>query len=57
MKLSVIAFDKNHKKVIAVEKEAREMLGKTPKSIIPITPLKDGNSWSWCYKRDDKSIY
>lgn len=37
----VIAFDKT-KKVIAVGKEAREMLGKTPKSIIPITPLKDG---------------
>lgn len=39
---SVIAFDKKTKKVIAVGKEAREMLGRTPKSIIPITPLKDG---------------
>ena len=39
---SVVAQDRKTKKVIAVGKEAREMLGKTPDSIIAVKPLKDG---------------
>lgn len=39
---SVLARDKKTGKVIAVGKEAREMLGKTPESIEAIKPLKDG---------------
>ena len=39
---SVLARDKKTGKVIAVGKEAREMLGKTPDSIEAIQPLKDG---------------
>jgi len=39
---SVVAIDINSKKVVAVGKEAKEMIGKTPKNIIPIRPLKEG---------------
>lgn len=39
---SVVARDKKTRKVIAVGKEAREMLGKTPDSIEAIKPLRDG---------------
>ena len=39
---SVVARDRKTRKVIAVGKEAREMLGKTPDSIEAIKPLKDG---------------
>ena len=39
---SVLARDKKTGKVIAVGREAREMLGKTPDSIEAIKPLKDG---------------
>lgn len=39
---SVVAIDKNTKKVKAVGHEARLMLGKTPGNIIAIRPLKDG---------------
>ena len=39
---SVLARDKKTGKVIAVGREAREMLGKTPESIEAIKPLKDG---------------
>ena len=39
---SVVARDKKTGKVIAVGKEAREMLGKTPSSIEAIKPLQDG---------------
>lgn len=39
---SVVARDRKTRKVIAVGKEAREMLGKTPASIEAIKPLKDG---------------
>ncbi len=39
---SVIVKDKKTDKVVAVGKEAREMLGKNPKSIEVIKPLKDG---------------
>lgn len=39
---SVVAIDINTKQVVAVGLEAKEMVGKTPKNIIPIRPLKDG---------------
>lgn len=39
---SVVARDRKTRKVIAVGKEAREMLGKTPDSIEAIKPLRDG---------------
>ncbi|MEH7126341.1 rod-share determining protein MreBH [Bacillus sp. JJ1532] len=39
---SVVALDTNTKKVLAVGKEAKEMIGKTPGRIIAIRPLKDG---------------
>lgn len=39
---SVIVRDKKTNKVIAVGREAREMLGKNPESINVIKPLKDG---------------
>ncbi|MBS3811113.1 MAG: rod shape-determining protein [Halanaerobiales bacterium] len=39
---SVVAIDKNNDKVLAVGKEARRMLGRTPGNIIATRPLKDG---------------
>ncbi|PKR76918.1 rod shape-determining protein [Halalkalibacillus sediminis] len=39
---SVVAIDKNTRKVLAVGNEAKEMIGKTPSNIISIRPLKDG---------------
>lgn len=39
---SVVAIDKNNDKVLAVGKEARRMLGRTPGNIVAIRPLKDG---------------
>lgn len=39
---SVVAIDINTKQVVAVGKEAKEMIGKTPRNIVPIRPLKDG---------------
>lgn len=39
---SVVAIDINTKQVIAVGAEAKEMIGKTPRNIVPIRPLKDG---------------
>ncbi|ACZ00703.1 rod shape-determining protein [Streptobacillus moniliformis] len=39
---SVIVKDKKTDRVVAVGREAREMLGKNPKSIEVIKPLKDG---------------
>lgn len=39
---SVVAIDVNTKEVVAVGTEAKEMIGKTPKNIIPIRPLRDG---------------
>lgn len=38
----VVAIDINSKKVIAVGQEAKEMIGKTPKNIVPIRPLSEG---------------
>lgn len=45
MEPSVVAVQKDSrgsKKVLAVGKEAKEMLGKTPGSIVAIRPMKDG---------------
>lgn len=39
---SVVAIEKNSKKVLAVGDEARQMVGRTPGNIIAIRPLKDG---------------
>ena len=39
---SIVALDKNNKKVVAVGREAKEMLGRTPADIIAVKPMKDG---------------
>ncbi len=40
---SVVAIDKTTDRVIKVGKEAQEMVGRTPDSIITVRPLKSGN--------------
>jgi rod shape-determining protein MreB and related proteins len=39
---SIVAIVKGTNKVIAVGKEAKEMLGRTPENIVAIRPIKDG---------------
>lgn len=39
---SVVAISMNDKKVLAVGNEAKDMLGRTPDTIIALKPLKDG---------------
>ncbi len=39
---SVVAISKHDKKVLAVGKEAKDMLGRTPDTIVALRPLKDG---------------
>ncbi|WP_419961038.1 rod shape-determining protein [Psychrobacillus sp. BM2] len=39
---SVVAIDRNTKRVLAVGEEARKMVGRTPGNIVAIRPLKDG---------------
>lgn len=39
---SVVAISKGDKKVLAVGKEAKDMLGRTPDTIVALRPLKDG---------------
>ncbi len=39
---SVVAVSMDDKKILAVGNEAKEMLGRTPDSIIAVKPLKDG---------------
>jgi len=39
---SVVALDASNNQVMAIGKEAKEMLGRTPESIIAAHPLKDG---------------
>lgn len=39
---SIVAFDRNTKKIIAIGNEAREMLGRTHRDIRTIRPMKDG---------------
>jgi rod shape-determining protein MreB len=39
---SVVAIDKDTNKILAVGKEAKRMVGRTPGNIVAIRPLKDG---------------
>jgi rod shape-determining protein MreB and related proteins len=39
---SIVAIDKDNKKILAVGSEAKRMVGRTPGNIIAIRPLKDG---------------
>lgn len=39
---SVVAIEKNTKKVLAIGKEAKGMLGRTPGNIIAVRPMRDG---------------
>ncbi len=39
---SVVALDKESKKVVAIGLEAKKMLGRTPGDIVAIRPMKDG---------------
>lgn len=39
---SVVAIEKRTKRVIAIGAEAKEMIGRTPSSIVAIRPLRDG---------------
>jgi rod shape-determining protein MreB len=39
---SIVALDRNTKRVVAVGREAKEMLGRTPTDIIAVKPMKDG---------------
>ena len=39
---SVVAFDKNTNKILAVGSEARHMLGRTPGHIVAVRPLREG---------------
>ena len=38
---SIVALQKNNKKVLAVGHEAKEMLGRTPADIVAVKPMKD----------------
>jgi rod shape-determining protein MreB len=39
---SIVALERSNKKVLAVGREAREMLGRTPADIVAVKPMKDG---------------
>ncbi len=39
---SIVAIDKSKKRILAVGKEAKRMVGRTPGNIVAIRPLKDG---------------
>ena len=39
---SVVAIDRESRKVLAVGTEAKQMLGRTPSDIIALRPLKNG---------------
>lgn len=39
---SIVAFDRNTKKIVAIGNEARDMLGRTHRDIRTIRPMKDG---------------
>ncbi|MBC8388948.1 MAG: rod shape-determining protein [Actinobacteria bacterium] len=39
---SIVAIDKEKKRILAVGKEAKRMVGRTPGNIVAIRPLKDG---------------
>ena len=39
---SIVAIDKSKKRILAVGKEAKRMVGRTPGNIVAVRPLKDG---------------
>ena len=39
---SIVAFDRNTKRIVALGNEAREMLGRTHRDILTIRPMRDG---------------
>lgn len=39
---SIVAIDKNNNRILAVGREAKRMVGRTPADIVAIRPLKDG---------------
>jgi rod shape-determining protein MreB len=39
---SIVAINKNSGEVVAVGREAKEMLGRTPRNVVAIKPMKDG---------------
>ncbi len=39
---SIVALDRNNKKVLAVGREAKQMLGRTPANIVAVKPMNDG---------------
>ena len=39
---SVVAIDRNTKKILAIGAEAKRMVGRTPSNIVAVRPLKDG---------------
>jgi len=39
---SIVAIEKNKKRIMAVGKEAKRMVGRTPGNIVVVRPLKDG---------------
>lgn len=39
---SIVAIDRQRNRILAVGKEAKEMVGRTPSNIVAIRPLKDG---------------
>ena len=39
---SVVAFDRDSNKIVAIGEEAREMIGRTPGNIIAVRPLRQG---------------
>ncbi|MBU0609652.1 MAG: rod shape-determining protein [Armatimonadetes bacterium] len=49
---SVVAIDKASRRVLAVGEEAREMLGRTPGTIVAIRPLRDGVIADYSVTRD-----
>src|SRR5512139_2993938 len=39
---SIVAFDRNTKKIVAIGREAQQMLGRTQRYIRTVRPMKDG---------------
>src|SRR5690348_18207618 len=39
---SIVAINKNTSEVVAVGREAKDMLGRTPGNVVAIKPMKDG---------------
>ena len=39
---SVVAYDKDREKIVAIGTDARKMLGRTPDNIVAVRPLRDG---------------